>query len=32
MRTAKPKMERRMQERHDRDGYERGKDNKQVSM
>ena len=31
-RVAKPKMERRMQERHDRDGSERGQDNKQGSM
>ena len=31
-RAAKPKMERRMQERHDRDGYERGQDNIQGSM
>ena len=31
-RAAKPKMERRMQERHDRDGFERGQENKQGSM
>ena len=31
-RAAKPKMERRMQERHDRGGSERGQDNKQGSM
>ena len=31
-RATKPKMERRMQERHDRDGSERGQDNKQGSM
>ena len=31
-RTAKPKMERRMQERHDRGGSERGHYNEQGSM
>ena len=31
-RAAKPKMERSMQERHDRGGSERGQDNKQGSM
>ena len=31
-RAAKPKMERRMQERHDIDGSERGQDNQQGSM
>ena len=31
-RAAKPKMERRMQERHDRGGSERGQYNKQGSM
>ena len=31
-RAAKPTMERRMQERHDRDGSERGQYNKQGSM
>ena len=31
-RMAKPTMERCMQERHDRDGSERGQDNKQGSM
>ena len=31
-RAAQPKMERRMQERHDRGGSERGQDNKQGSM
>ena len=31
-RAAKPKMERRMQERHDRGGSERWQDNKQGSM
>ena len=32
MNAAKPKMERRMQEIHDRGGSERGQDNKQGSM
>ena len=32
LRATKPKMERRMQERHDRYGSERGQDNKQGSM
>ena len=31
-RAAKPRMERRMQERHDRGGSERGQENKQGSM